>query len=370
MKELKKKICWFLVLILVVTGTIFISNKINLKSISTDIDYYDNNYVDNSANYYDEDNYYYDDSYYDNSASYSEMHESTEMNIGAAIFCELFVSIHMSVFVLMPLSRIFGKEKHTKLFLILFAIRVMILIIGDIYSPGITMMVDFISVFLGAFIVVPVCASLTGNRLNDIMNANSSNKKIVISTINYDIDNNSEVSDLEIANLGFGDKEVVKRGLVEHYKEILSYYENRNFTELVKVCSPGVYTNFKTEAELYDKVSEKLVVSDFIFTESKIIKAQKHGQQIFLDLKVTYSCIEYVVNEFESVVRGSKTKRKEYTKVLSFSKKMATNMVTKCPSCNASIDEEDLQFCSYCGTAINISGGSWVLKNEIILKEN
>lgn len=373
MKELKKKIYWFLILGVAVVGATF-ANNISLKQVSTDFEYNENSYNDST---YNDSDYLYDDGYEsdgsfatedNNTDAFSEFDNS--MGLGPAILCELFITIHMSVFVLMPLSRIFGKEKHTKLFLILFAIRVMILIIGDIYSPGITMMVDFISVFLGAFIVVPVCASLTGNRLNDIMNANSSNKKIVISTINYDIDNNSEVSDLEIANLGFGDKEVVKRGLVEHYKEILSYYENRNFTELVKVCSPGVYTNFKTEAELYDKVSEKLVVSDFIFTESKIIKAQKHGQQIFLDLKVTYSCIEYVVNEFESVVRGSKTKRKEYTKVLSFSKKMATNMVTKCPSCNASIDEEDLQFCSYCGTAINISGGSWVLKNEIILKEN
>lgn len=369
MKELKKKICWFLVLILVVTGTIFISNKINLKSISTDIDYYDNNYVDNSANYYDEDNYYYDDSYYDNSASYSEKHESTEMNIGAAIFCELFVSIHMSVFVLMPLSRIFGKDRHTKLFLVLFAVRAILLIIGDFISPGFTMMIDFISVFLGAFIVVPVCASLTGNRLNDIMDANSSSKKIVISTINYDT-NNNEVSDLEIANLGYGDREVLKKGLVEHYKDIISYYGTRDFNKLVKLCSPGIYTNFKSEANLYDKVSEKLIISDFNCEDAMIIKAEKHGQQIFLDLKITYSCLEYVVNEYESLVRGSKTYRKKYTKILSFSKKIAENIVTKCPNCNASIDEEAVEFCSYCGTAINFTGGDWILKKEIILKEN
>ena len=58
------------------------------------------------------------------------------MPIGAAIFCELFVSIHMSVFVLFPISIVINENKKVEVFITLFCLRLLILIIGDILNPG------------------------------------------------------------------------------------------------------------------------------------------------------------------------------------------------------------------------------------------
>ena len=41
----------------------------------------------------------------------------------------------------------------TKIFGVLFLIRLVILIIGDMINPGVMAIVDFMSVFFGAFIV-------------------------------------------------------------------------------------------------------------------------------------------------------------------------------------------------------------------------
>ena len=68
--------------------------------------------------------------------------EGEEMSIGMAIFCELFVSIHMSVFVLYPLARIINRNRAMPVFITLFCIRVVILIIGDIINPSLMMMID------------------------------------------------------------------------------------------------------------------------------------------------------------------------------------------------------------------------------------
>lgn len=79
-----------------------------------------------------------------------------DMTLGSALFMEAFVSIHMSVFVFLPLSRIYSKENSKKLFWTLFFIRVAILLIFDFFITPSIATIDFYAVFIGCFIVVPI----------------------------------------------------------------------------------------------------------------------------------------------------------------------------------------------------------------------
>lgn len=343
--ELKKKIGWFLVLIVVVCGTLFVNNTLFERKLTTDLTSF------SSSEYSYTDDYNYD--------SY-ESDKSDSAGFFVAIFIEAFVSIHMSAFVLSPLSKIFGKEKHSKVFIILFAIRVIVLLIGDFIAPEVTMMVDFFAVFIGAFLVVPICAALFGIRLDS-----KSNQPIV----DLAVSPRTEVSDTVLASLGFGDKEIVKKGLVQHYIDIINYYNKKDYSNLVKLCSPGVYTSFKTELELYDKANETKVIDDISCDNVIIVSASKQGRELYIDLKVNYSCFEYVLDQYNSVIRGSKVVRKNYSKVIYFSKKVGGNFITTCPNCNASINEDGVEYCSYCGTALNFNIGDWILKKETILDE-
>ena len=70
---------------------------------------------------------------------------------------ECFCTIHMSLFALLPISKLLAKEgEHKKLFWTLFYIRVIILLLGDSVNAWVTFIVDFILIFVGAFIVVTV----------------------------------------------------------------------------------------------------------------------------------------------------------------------------------------------------------------------
>lgn len=73
-----------------------------------------------------------------------------------ALFMEAFVSIHMSVFVLLPLSKMISKENSKKTFWIMFGIRAFILLFFDFFITTGIAIVDFMLVFVGAFIVVPL----------------------------------------------------------------------------------------------------------------------------------------------------------------------------------------------------------------------
>ena len=78
------------------------------------------------------------------------------MGLAMALFMEAFVSIHMSVFVLLPLSKMISRENSKKIFWILFWIRIAILLCFDFFITTGIAVVDFLAVFVGAFIVTPI----------------------------------------------------------------------------------------------------------------------------------------------------------------------------------------------------------------------
>lgn len=99
---------------------------------------------------------------------------------------EAFVSIHMSVFVLLPLSKIISKENSKKTFWTLFGIRAAILLFFDFFITTGIAIVDFFAVFVGAFIIIPIASVKSGKN---ILNTN---------TINNDIPQNEE-NNIEIS---------------------------------------------------------------------------------------------------------------------------------------------------------------------------
>ena len=48
------------------------------------------------------------------------------MGMGMTLFMEAFVTIHMSVFVLLPLSKLISKDNSRKIFWTLFGVRIAI----------------------------------------------------------------------------------------------------------------------------------------------------------------------------------------------------------------------------------------------------
>ena len=78
------------------------------------------------------------------------------MGMGMTLFMEAFVTIHMSVFVFLPLSKLISKDNSRKIFWTLFGVRIAILLFFDFFITTGIAIVDFMAVFVGAFIVTPI----------------------------------------------------------------------------------------------------------------------------------------------------------------------------------------------------------------------
>ena len=95
--------------------------------------------------------------------------DDSNFPLPVAIFMEAFVSIHMSLGVLKPLSEIISKENSKKTFWILFAIRAGILLFFDFFITTSIAMVDFFAVFIGAIVVNAIKSAKmfkNGNEVN------------------------------------------------------------------------------------------------------------------------------------------------------------------------------------------------------------
>ncbi len=93
-----------------------------------------------------------------------------------AVFIELFITIHMSAFVFWPLSAIYSPDDMSKMFITLFVIRAVFLIICDFFITTLVAVLDFFMVFIGAFIIVPICAMKNHVTLDEVLNIGNNRK--------------------------------------------------------------------------------------------------------------------------------------------------------------------------------------------------
>ena len=278
-----------------------------------------------------------------------------ELSIGGAIFMELFCSVHMSFFVLIPLSKIFAKEKYTYLFIVLFVIRAIVLLVGNFISTYIAV-VDFIAVFIGAFIIVPICAFITKTNLNSVIGHRNNDDSLISFE---DFGANFEMLDagIDFAKTEIGDINVLIKSLILEYTGVNKAFFEGDYKKLKDLCSSDVYIDYKVKRDLYESVNEKNILEDVDFYDVKLTRFKKCGKEIIAELTIKYTCLEYVIDKNNRVVRGSNTEYKDIMKKVSFSKKLSSEIIFKCDNCGANVSGDE---CDYCGSTINYKVGDWV----------
>ena len=175
--------------------------------------------------------------------------------VGMALGMEAFVSIHMSVFVLIPLSKIISKENNKKTFWILFGIRAAFLIFCDFFITPAIAVVDFIAVFIGAFLIVPISAAITKTPINA-----RSNQVITNNTIGANMNPNPPITGgvlLKCANCG-ADLQVTDK-----FCTACGTPFDGNNVQVVQDTSPVVPFDTKYYA------SEKVILKNMIIEEIK-----------------------------------------------------------------------------------------------------
>ncbi len=260
-----------------------------------------------------------------------------ELNVSnflGALFMEAFVSIHMTVFVLSPVVNILNNPKIT--LKELFLGRVVILLICDILiSPMLTAIIDFMMVFIGVFIIVPILA--VTRKQNPF-----AKNDLYIKNIDVDQNVKYELSTL-LARYLFALSEKDKQ-------------EIENITSK-KMCDD----TFKMidNAETYNK---RNVIDDIDIQQFDILVSYANKNEECIHAKIIMNALDYV----EYGMTSMQKKRKYYEYKIIF-KKIKDNKAVKvelerCPHCGASILDKSILTCDYCGNLLAVKKNEWLIE--------
>ena len=267
------------------------------------------------------------------------------------IFMEAFISIHMSVFVLFPLAHIINKGKKNQIFCILFLIRIIYLIIGDIILGEAMVTIDFMSVFFGAFILVPILSWIK----NISTNGESTYKEY------------NDVSEIELLNHGIEDRHLLEQKLLKIYQDYENARNNYDKNALKKICTEKQYNETISNIDIYNEVNQRKynIINEII--DVKIVDVSDSLISTTITLLIKVSMNSYIEDSIGKVVRGKKNRKIIKKQRLKFVKKLTKNTIVtnrKCDSCGAPIKENDLE-CSYCGlsTGHKVTNKDWLIED-------
>lgn len=274
-----------------------------------------------------------------------------------AIIVELFITIHMCAFVIMPISQVFAKYDSKKVFWSLLAIRFAVLGIGNVIIPYKMMIFDVTVLFIGAFICIPLLTFVTSMKINK--------KNTVIKVVDDQISKIPLYNDFE--KMGFSDPNLLVKELIRFYNEIYSDMSNGNYNNLKNICSPGVYLKFDN---IIKHGLEKGIINkyeDIELVAFKVIEAKKINSEMYVTLNIEIKVLDYIVDTNGNVISGNNLEKVTNYRKVSFSKKLGNKLIKKCPSCGGMIYEKGVGFCSYCGIQIDSSNSDWVLKSDALI---
>ncbi len=267
--------------------------------------------------------------------------------IGVAIGIQLFCTIHMSVFVLMPLASMINNSKKNTVFCILSIIRFVVLAIGDLFIPYIMIMVDFLSIFFFAFIIIPVTKGLlgehgkTGAKMNDF----------------------PEILDKDVFSIGFHSKEELENFIISLFVEIQDAYSVKDINRLKELCADNIFTRYSNEIEKLDLLGQTKVYSDINISKVKINDAytSNTADRIIAILKMSYkeSILDSNKNVVSFVIHDG-IYRLKFEKDVSIQE-----VLSNCPNCGGEIEVHGASVCQFCNCVLDNINRNFVLKEMI-----
>lgn len=280
---------------------------------------------------------------------------SNELPISMAIFMELFCSIHMSVFVLLPLAAYRNPEAKMSTFCRYFIIRAVILFFGNFINTFIAIL-DFLCIFFMAFIILPVMKGLKEEKKNRDTKAKCK------TNLTYEVKNNeiSKKQNIEytLQEIGILDSNLFMEELYKIFINYKVYYSNRNAEMLTVLCDEKFLHSINKKIKFLEAKGYKEISESFSLNGMKINKVEtdEKSQKVFITIDV--SLVEYLINDNWEIVRGDKNRlnRKIFNILLSrtLTKESESG---KCLNCGAPVVPYDLT-CDYCTSTIE-NKGDW-----------
>ena len=267
------------------------------------------------------------------------------MSIGVAIFMELFVTIHYTVFFFIPASHMIGKndkKKQKKSFAIMFATRAIALLVLNFVFVWVAI-IDFLLLFVLVFGSIPFMK----NRVIDINKYN-------------------EITDEQIkeimANFNI---ETFKSKVYKTFYDVQMAWMDFDYDKLKDLLTDELYNTYVMDLDALKLKNQKNVMKDFQLLDNKLIYLEEQNDKYIARVVLEVKFYDYIEDsKTHKVLRGSSRTKLDNTYVLTFERTKKRRKRNICPQCGAPVDGNSTGICEYCKSKLINDNYDWVMSKK------
>ena len=163
------------------------------------------------------------------------------------------------------------------------------------------------------------------------------------------------------------DSESFKSMVFEKYVDIQNAWSDFDYDKLSTLLTDEIYNSYIMQLDALKIKSQKNIMSDFKYINSKIIGINEENGIINVNVYLNVEMYDYVVDKKNKVVRGSDKKKIDIEYIITFVKSANKTKSKKdviCPNCGANIKAVSGGKCSYCGTKVVIDAKDYVMSKK------
>lgn len=229
-------------------------------------------------------------------------------------------------------------------------IIMLILIITFLFAPYIILVFD-------VFGIIAVVAMIVIEIIAAYKERNKPKKVIKVKDL-------YTISDIEVGKyIPNFDWRTFKPFVFSRYEAIQKAFCETDMENLKKYCDTSLLKRYQKNLKLMQEAKSKKIVHDFEKISLEIPRIRKKDTSIFITARVALSCYEYIMDEKQMVISGSKDKKTIYNLELDFKLPIDSENL-KCSSCGASLEDIYDDECDYCDSVIYNEQYDYILVDE------
>ena len=121
------------------------------------------------------------------------------------------------------------------------------------------------------------------------------------------------------------DLDKLNEEVFEVYKNIQIAWMNFDLDSIKENISEKIYEDYSKKLEKLKKDNQKNIMDSIEFKSNELVNLNIEDNVITMECKLSVTCIDYIVNNEDKVIKGKKDKKRNYTYKLIFNKKVNSN---------------------------------------------
>lgn len=177
-----------------------------------------------------------------------------------------------------------------------------------------------------------------------------------------------QVSSDEMSKLGMTHAEF-NTMVFELYKNIQNAWMNFDYDGLRELVTDEIANSYIMQLDALKLKKQKNIMEDIQFVNAKVYNIREENGMFTIDIYLDIKMKDYVVDEFNNVIRGDKSFVADIEYELSVVKVSGNDQVTKCPACGAKLDMITTGKCPYCRTLITVDAKKYVMSRKTCINQ-